>query len=101
MRFKRERSLLTPRLQRRVGTRRIRDALLRGPNDLHARSAGSSPAHSDNVVELDAVVLAPDVAEPVADITAQHERVVRGVAFQVLVGDEGEEGHRGKLDLLV
>src|SRR5262245_39692093 len=47
---------------------------------------------ADEVGELDAVVLGPHVAEPVADIAAQHERVVRVLAVRSLVGDEGEIG---------
>src|SRR5579872_137809 len=55
-----------------------------GPHDLH---------------DTDAVVLGPDVSQPVAYIAAQHERIGRSLAAALLVGDEGHVGHRSKLDL--
>src|SRR5579864_6682903 len=77
--------------------------LLRVADHLHARAAARRrrAGGGDDVVELDAVVFAPDIAEPVPDIAAQHERIVGGIALLVLVGDEGEERNRGELDLLV
>src|SRR5215467_13792709 len=48
-------------------------------------------ARRHEVGQLDAVVLGPDVAQPVPDIAAQHERISGGVAVRLLVGDEGEE----------
>jgi len=55
---------------------------------------------SDDVGQLDAVVLAPDIGEPVPDIAAQHERIVGGLVMDALVGDEFEERDGGDLDLL-
>ncbi len=64
-------------------------------DDLHAATDftfDNRPAR-DDVVELDAVVLAPDIAEPVPDIAAQNERIVGRVAIRVFVGDEAKEGN--------
>ena len=41
-----------------------------------------------DVGEPDAVVLGPDVAEPMMDIAPEHERIRGGVAAPLLVGDE-------------
>src|SRR4029077_13206401 len=46
----------------------------------------------DQIGQLDAIVFAPDVAQPVPNIAAQHEGVVRRLPLGVLVGDEGHEG---------
>src|SRR5689334_13052538 len=43
--------------------------------------------------QLHPVVFAPDIAQPVADIAAQHEGIIRGLAAPILVGDKGEEGN--------
>ena len=75
----------------------------RPADDLHARPARLlrllRRRGGDDVVELDAVVLAPDVAEPVPDVTAQHKGIVRRLALRAFVGDEGEERNRGELHL--
>ena len=56
---------------------------------------------ADEIGQLDAVELAPDIGEPVPDIAAQHEGIIRGLVVLALVGDEFEERHRGDLDLLI
>src|SRR6516164_8250804 len=56
-------------------------------------------AGADDVGQLDAVVLAPDIGEPVPDIASQYERIVGGLVMDALVGDEFEEGDGGDLDL--
>ena len=43
------------------------------------------------VGQLDAVVLGPDIAEPVPHIAAQHERIRCRFAARPLVGDEGDD----------
>src|SRR6202035_4561263 len=50
--------------------------------------------------DADAIVFGPDIAEPMTDITAQHERISGRLAVALLVGDEGHEWHRRELDLL-
>src|SRR6266852_400761 len=53
-----------------------------------------------HVDQADAVVFAPDVAEPMTDIAPKHERIRGGVSTLLLVGDEACERNRGKLHLL-
>ena len=64
------------------------------------RGAFSLQLRRHHVDQLDAVELGPDVAEPVPDIAAQHERIVGGLAVGRLVGDERDIGHRCDFDLL-
>ena len=59
-----------------------------------ARDARHRFARTDEIGQLDAVEFTPDVGQPVADIAAQHERVVRRLVIESLVGDEFEERHR-------
>src|SRR5262249_2163583 len=70
-------------------------------DDLRARTAGRGAGVSNDVLELDAIVLVPHLGEPVSDIAAQNERVSGRVAFLVLVGNEGGERDGGKLYFLV
>src|SRR5271157_2645984 len=63
-------------------------------------AARAAFAGADDLGQLDAVELAPDIGEPVADIAAQHEGIVRGIVMDALVGDEFEERDGGDLDLL-
>src|ERR1700753_668925 len=41
---------------------------------------------ADQIGELDAIELAPDIGQPVPHIAAQHERVVLGLVVDALVG---------------
>ena len=58
-------------------------------------------AGPDQIGELDAVEFGPDIAQPMPDIAAQHERIVRGLVARTLVGDKFEERNRGDFDLLI
>ena len=68
--------------------------------DLRARTAGPAAGVGNDVLELDAIVLLPYLAEPVSDVAAQNERVTGRLAFLVLVGNEGGERDGGKFYLL-
>ena len=68
---------------------------------MRAWTAGHGARVGNEVLELDAIVLVPHLAEPVSDIAAQNERVTGRVAFLVLVGNEGGERDGGKFYFLV
>jgi hypothetical protein len=46
--------------------------------------------------EMDAIILRPDLVEPVADIPSQHERVGSRLPTLLVVGDEAEIRHGGR-----
>src|SRR5262245_47717806 len=52
-----------------------------------------------NVGEADAVVLGPDIAEPMMDIAPEHERIGAGVATPLLIGDERRERNGREIHL--
>ena len=60
---------------------------------MHAATAFAFDNRSacDDVLEFNAFVFLPDIAEPVPDIAAQNERIVGRVAIRVFVGDEAKE----------
>jgi hypothetical protein len=56
----------------------------------------------NDVLELDAIVLLPHLAEPVSNISAQNERVISYFAAPVpLVGDKGGEGDGDEVHLFI
>src|SRR3982075_1479992 len=57
-------------------------------------------AEADQVSQLDTVEFAPDMGEPMADIAAQDERIVRGLVVDTFVGYKFQERHGGDFDLL-
>ena len=63
-------------------------ALAAGLHPLLAADIGLH-ARADEIGQLDAVVLGPDIAEPVPHIAAQHEGIGGGLSALLLVGDEG------------
>src|SRR5439155_13214334 len=62
--------------------------------------SGCFASIGEPVDEADPVVLAGDLVHPASDITAQNQRVTRGLAVGGLVGDEGRERNARKLCLL-
>jgi len=56
---------------------------------------------ADDIGQSDAVIFAPDMREPVADIAAQDERIIRGLVRRASAGDEFEKGDRGDIDLFI
>ena len=70
-------------------------------DDLHARTARRGAAVGNDVLELDAIVLLPHLAQPVSNITALNERVIGCLTVLVLVGDKGDEGDGSDLHLFV
>src|SRR5437667_7001298 len=65
------------------------------PDALHLLGRSSQRSRGHDVGEGDAVVLGPHIAEPMAHIAPQHERIGGGLAALLLVGDEGEIRHGG------